>query len=386
MNYYKAVPSLIKEGSRTPMEVGSQASSINLILDQRGSTVSEISARTGLPVSRIKTHLNKMVSNGVVQLNNQRDEDDAASLRERISTMSEKANQLTLERDQLRKSLIEFKKELETIKNSPTGFKEVVLRKGEKTKTLKGEVFHSVFADVVQLAHQRKNILVYGPTGCGKTVMARQVADALGLEFSAINCTSGMSESKLIGSLYPIGDEGKYFDTEFLKRFEFGGVFLFDEFDAMDPNVALVINTALANGYISIPNRPDPIVKMHPDFVCIATANTLGTGASRTYSARNKLDMATLDRFNIGKVEMGYDSTIDEAVCPDDQLRKVLLTVRQAINEFDLERAMSTRFLKDAHDMLEAGWNGPQIMASFLRGWREDEQKKVQNFVKEKLR
>jgi len=41
-----------------------------------------------------------------------------------------------------------------------------------------------------------------------------------------------------------------------------------------------VLNSALANGKMAVPNRPEkPFATKHPDFVCIAAVNTLGTGA-----------------------------------------------------------------------------------------------------------
>ena len=80
-----------------------------------------------------------------------------------------------------------------------------------------------------------------------------------------------------------------------------GGVFLFDEIDAADANVLLVVNSALANGRMSVPSRHDqPVAKKHSEFVCIAAANTFGRGADRVYVGRNELDEATLDRFRIG--------------------------------------------------------------------------------------
>jgi hypothetical protein len=39
-------------------------------------------------------------------------------------------------------------------------------------------------------------------------------------------------------------------------------------------------------------------------FVCIAAANTFGTGADRQYVGRNQLDESTLDRFRIGQIEL----------------------------------------------------------------------------------
>ena len=227
-------------------------------------------------------------------------------------------------------------------------------------------------------------MFLYGPTGCGKSHICEQVAEALNLPFAFVSCTAGMSEGVLTGRLLPTGDSGKfeYVISEFVNVYENGGVFLLDEIDAADPNVLLIVNSALANGHMAVPNRPEnPYAKRHPDFICVAAANTVGTGADRMYSGRNKLDDATMDRFRIGKTLMNYDSEVESQLCPNDRLRNRLIAYREGINANRLERAMSTRFMKDAHDMVEAGWDQKDVDESFFEGWRSDEVEKVMTFA-----
>ena len=190
---------------------------------------------------------------------------------------------------------------------------------------------HAKFARALRLAVARRNILLVGPAGSGKTHLAAQVAEALGLPFACISCTAGMSEGQLLGRLVPTGEGGKfeYLRSDLVKCHEEGGVFLFDEIDAADSNTLLVINAALANGHMALLNRPDkPTAVKHPDFVCIAAANTFGTGADRHYVGRNQLDESTLDRFRIGQIELDYDTDIEAALCPDETLRSRLPALR----------------------------------------------------------
>jgi hypothetical protein len=46
------------------------------------------------------------------------------------------------------------------------------------------------------------------------------------------------------------------------------------------------------------------------DFIALATANTLSQGATKFY-ARNKLDAATLDRWNCGRVFIRFDRNLE---------------------------------------------------------------------------
>lgn len=241
---------------------------------------------------------------------------------------------------------------------------------------------HEAFPEVLILAKARKNIMLPGPAGCGKTHLAEQVAKALGLRFGVVSCSAGMSEGQLTGKLLPVGDGGKFefVTTEFIECYEQGGVFLIDEMDAADSNVLLVVNSALANGYLTLPNRVgNTRANRHPDFVCIAATNTYGRGSDRMYVGRAQLDEATLDRFRIGTVPMDYDAKIEKRLCPDAALRVLLQSYREKARAARLQRIVSTRFMRDAYDMLCLGWDFARVEKALFGGWSEDEIRKVKN-------
>lgn len=291
-----------------------------------------------------------------------------------------KTNNVTI--DELKSKHLKEMSELRASK--PTAeVVEIQLKNGPKMVKKTTGLFHSAFKTILELAQARENIFIYGPTGCGKTHICEQVAEALNLSFSFVSCTSGMSEGIVGGRLLPVGEQGRfeYVQSEFVKAYENGGVFLLDEIDAADPNVLLFINSALANGKASVPNRQEaPYAERHEDFVCVAAANTVGTGADRLYAGRNKLDMSTLDRFQIGKILMEYDPRVEGVLCPDDELRAQLLKYRKSIQTHRLERAMSTRFLASAYKMkTKFNWSQEQIDKAYFSGWRDDEIGKVKN-------
>lgn len=297
--------------------------------------------------------------------------------------LSDVTSQLQVAQDAVTKATEEAKaiKDEAERKNS---ILEIIMTLSDGKKVSHTGVFHAKFPKIVALAKARKNIFLYGPTGLGKSHICKQLAQVLGLNFAFIQCTSGMSEGQLGGRLLPVGKDGtfEYVISEFVRCYEQGGVFLLDEIDAADPNVLLLVNAALANSRMAVPNRPDdPYAVRHPDFVCVAAANTVGHGADRLYSGRNKLDAATLDRFQIGKVCLDYDETVDRVLCPDDLLRGRLQRYRRAVLEHKMERAVSTRFMIDAHDMKSrAGWSDAEVDEALFSGWKADEVNKVKNF------
>jgi cobaltochelatase CobS len=301
------------------------------------------------------------------------------NLGSRVRELKKEVERVAAERDRAR----------EDAKTASPAVVEIIMTGPDgRSETVKG-VFHEKMPKLIQLAKARKNIFIYGPTGCGKSHVCGQLAEILGMSFAFVSCSAGMSEGHLTGRLLPVGKAGtfEYVVSEFVRAYESGGVFLLDELDAADPNVLLVINAALANGRMAVPARPaKPYAKRHPDFVCVAAANTVGTGADRQYSGRTKLDAATLDRFQIGKVVMDYDPKVEAALCPDDELRARLLRYRRAVRENRLERAVSTRFMKDAYDMkTAAGWSDDEIDGALFSGWRPDEVEKVKGYREKEL-
>lgn len=246
-------------------------------------------------------------------------------------------------------------------------------------KEIKGTVPEK-FEDILTLAANRINILLVGPTGCGKTHVSKMVAEALGLEFASQSCSAGMSESAFAGWLLPIADGGKfeYVQSEYVRLYENGGVFLFDEIDAADPNTMLFLNQSLANGEFYLPQRhSNPRVKKHKDFVAIAAANTYGNGATSMYSGRNLMDGATMDRFRMGVVEMDYSDAVESKV-GSPIIIELAKHIRRIIKQKNLRKVFSTRTLIDATKLHSAGWSIDKILNAYLSDWSESDKRIVQ--------
>lgn len=301
---------------------------------------------------------------------------------------------------QLRETIEEMKKQLKTANDSVAkrddeinelklslskqGSKHLKITIGTLETTLAvitDKVLPHQYRKVLDLASARRNILLVGPAGCGKTYLGGLIAESLDLDFGSLSCTSGMSETHLLGRSTPNFHTGKneFQSTEFLRLYEEGGVFLLDEVDAADPNLLLALNSALANGYCNVPNRIEqPRAEKHEDFICIATANTFGRGATRSYAGRNALDEATLDRFRIGTVECYYDKAVEFVLCPNDDLRHRLQTIRTKVLSAGIRRVVSTRFLQDAFIMMTScKWSVETIVETLTEGWTDDEKAKA---------
>jgi cobaltochelatase CobS len=269
---------------------------------------------------------------------------------------------------------------LEALSQIKPEVKEIVVKVADRPAVKMDGKVHEKFAEILDLAAQRMEILMVGPAGCGKSHLAEQIAKALGLRFGTLSCSAGMSEGQITGRLIPSGEAGRfeYQRSQFVEFYEEGGVFLLDEIDAADANVLLVINQALANGHLPVPNRlTNPQAKRHPDFVLIAAANTFGNGANRMYVGRNQLDESTLDRFRIGQVVLDYDPELERSILSDSDLLQRLWTIRSKVSDCQLRRVISTRFIAKAATMQGAGWTPEKIIGQLVCGWTQDERSKV---------
>lgn len=268
-----------------------------------------------------------------------------------------------------------FKKAVETESKKYNRVEYVV--KVNKAPEMKLETpLSKQFKKMLALATMRKNQLLVGPAGSGKTYSASLVAKALKLEFAAQSCSAGVTETTFTGRLLPLGKSGQfeYVESDFVRIYENGGVFLLDEFDAADPNVGVFLNMALANDSFYCSQRlGNTLVKKHKDFVCIAAANTYGSGSTGMYSGRNTLDAATLDRFRCGVVEFDYSEDVERSLV-DGEILAWGLKVREKIKTKKLNKIMSTRFLRDATDMKRGvEWTLAEIAEQYFCDWSKDE-------------
>ena len=154
---------------------------------------------------------------------------------------------------------------------------------------------HRAFGDLVTMLVAGCNVYLAGPAGTGKTTGARNAATALskmwGREVPFYFNGAIDSEHKLLGFT---DAQGRVVCRPFREAFTKGGVYLFDEVDASLAGALLAFNAALANNHCDF---PDGCLEKHPDFRCIAAANTWGFGATHDYVGRAKLDEAFRDRF-----------------------------------------------------------------------------------------
>ncbi len=305
--------------------------------------------------------------------------------REQIE-LAVKQDRIAIDQEALANELIDLKKALEESRSEIVKLKEVaeskprvieIKRYDKPTVKLGKQTVPSYFQEMIDLISCRTNILLVGPAGCGKTTVARIAAEVLKLDFFPMSMNEEIGKAELIGTQRHNITKGTstFMPSPFLTAFEEGGVALLDELDAANPNAMLMLNTALDNGYVSTPLRGERkgTASKHEDFICIGTANTFGKGADRMYVGRNQLDEATLDRFRIGIIQCDYDRILESTICPDSNLLHIIWAIRENVQNQNMRRIVSTRFIRDAYKLLNFGWDVKKIVDCLFAGWRAEE-------------
>lgn len=235
------------------------------------------------------------------------------------------------------------------------------------------DVLHKSFFSILKRLMLGESAYLYGEAGTGKSFIARQIAEALNVPFYM---SASVSDEVMIKGFTDA--RGVFHDTPFYHAFKDGGVFLLDELDASIADVLNMLNEALANGVFVFGNGET--VSRNENFYCIATGNTLGTGADDVYTGRAHLDGATMDRFFY--VPVTYDKDISlQMARGDESIVAFSYAYRKAAKKAGINTLCTYRALKRMATFTEFMSKAETLETSVLKGMSADDIRIIANNI-----
>ena len=187
------------------------------------------------------------------------------------------------------------------------------------------------------------HVLFEDVPGLGKTLMARSVAQALGLEFQRIQCTPDLLPADVTGSfLYdPTSRE-----FVFRRGPVFAGLLLADEINRTTPKTQSALLEAMQERQVTVEGTTFPLPR---PFHVLATANPI------EYEGTYPLPEAQLDRFLL-RLDVGYPP-------PDDEVEVLRRRLARRREETSVDAVTDARRCA----ALQAGVEGVAVDADVLR-------------------
>lgn len=218
-------------------------------------------------------------------------------------------------------------------------------------------IFHETSRDViVWLMNSSDPLYVFGPTGSGKTSLIKQLAARLNYPVFEVTGHSRLEFPDLVGHLSVREGNMEFQYGPLALAMRFGGLFLLNEIDLLEPATATGLNGILDGEPLCIPENGGELIRPHPMFRFAATANTNG-GSDETglYQGTLRQNLAFLDRFWL--CEVGYPAKDAEETLLARHAPKLPDTIRRKMVEY----AGEIRKLF----MGEAGATGSSIEVTF---------------------
>lgn len=145
---------------------------------------------------------------------------------------------------------------------------------------------------------------LWGLHGTGKTSFIEQVCARLNMSCYSITGSKTLEIEDLLyqNILKPDGSTGVELD-KLAQAFKYGGVFLFNEIDLVDPSKLTALNEVLSGSTLIIPGI-DEVIHKHEAFRFVVTANTNGSFDDESgigFDGTETMNISFMDRFIVNQ-------------------------------------------------------------------------------------
>ncbi|MGF6824483.1 MoxR-like ATPase [Microbacterium sp. ZKA21] len=185
------------------------------------------------------------------------------------------------------------------------------------------------------------HVLFEDVPGLGKTLAARSLASALGLDFRRLQCTPDMLPGDVTGSYVYAPDTGEFV---FRPGPIFTGLLLADEINRTTPKTQSAMLEAMAERQVTVEGNSYQLAR---PFHVIATANPI------EYEGTYALPEAQLDRFMV-RLSVGYPD-------PEGETEILLGRVRRQREETSVDAVIDAARLREVQAAVEAIHVDPDV-------------------------
>lgn len=216
----------------------------------------------------------------------------------------------------------------------------------------------------------RNNLMLFGPTGPGKTSLILAYAATEGLPLVTVQCNGAIDPATFWGGVNMLEDGRVVWqDSEITKVVREGGVLYLDEVNFLPPKVAATFHGLLdKRRQITLLEKGNEVIQASPGLQVVVAYNP-------DYEGTRPLNAAFKNRFKI-KVRFDYDEAVErELICLPVMLelaKKLRLSQRAG----DLETPVSTNMLIEFEELaVDLGYGF--AVENFMNAFGEDERSAV---------
>jgi hypothetical protein len=214
------------------------------------------------------------------------------------------------------------------------------------------------------------NVLIYGPTGPGKTTSIEAWCAARGLRLAQVSGNAALEPSHLFGRLVPDGHGSfAWVDGPVTDVVRNGGVLNLDEVNFISPKIYTVLYSLLTGQrMISLLDHHGEVIKAHPDLTIFATMNPdyIGTGQLNA-AFRNRFDM---------QLPWEYDTKVESQLVKSKNLLVLANQLRAEAAKGQYETPISTNMLVEFGEFVQ-GLGYEFAVENFIAHFENEEQPSV---------
>lgn len=177
----------------------------------------------------------------------------------------------------------------------------------------------------------RKNLLLIGDTGAGKSSVVEQLAARLNIPVHGLACSGKTRLAHFVGSLTLVSGNTVWRDGPLLMAMRHGGIFCADEITRLDQGEQMSLARVLDGGSITVPETGE-VVRASESFRFVGTGNSTGHGdLTGAYNGEKVASVAFTNRFL--KMKVDYLPAEDE--------QNLLLRKAPSLGKMLIERMVS---------------------------------------------